>query len=282
MTRPYLRIPIAAAALLLAAAVGPPDHDAGAGENSEAQKLGPAGERVAAMSATLAAAQAFSFSTSQHREHIDAQGERGAREFETEVVLRKPDGFFVKQVSGERTRRIVYDGATLSLQNDQEKVWTQVEMPPTLDETLDTIAEVYRIPMPLADLFYSDPAAALRGNNLTGKLIGRETVGSKECDHLELQTENVDVELWLEADERALPCRIALLYKSVEGAPRWTIDFDDWNLQPEIEDALFEFTPPADYQRISVVGVMTPEDEDAARARRAEEARVADAAETEN
>jgi hypothetical protein len=47
-----------------------------------------------------------------------------------------------------------------------------------------------------------------------------------------------------------LPRRIVITYKDEPGQPQFWADASNWNLAPEISDALFEFTPPSGADRI--------------------------------
>jgi hypothetical protein len=244
----------------------------GSGTETATERLDPAADaRLRAMSATLAGAQAFSFSTAERNERVDAKGEKVALESTREYVLARPDRFVTSRVREGVTARAVYDGRTLSLQGDGEKVWAQVDMPATLDEALDYAALVYRIPLPIADLFYSDPYASVVGEETVLRSSGEETVAGVACDHLTIETPAVNAEVWLEQGAQALPRKLELVYKELEGEPRTTVTFYDWDLEPQIDPVLFAFTPPAGYTRLPMVASMSPEEEELVRASAAQD-----------
>jgi hypothetical protein len=139
-------------------------------------------------------------------------------------------------------------------------------MPPNLDEALDYAAEVYRFPMPVADLFYSDPYASIVGEKTAGRIAGKETIDGAVCDHLVIETPAVDAEVWLEEGEHALPRKLEIVYKELEGAPHSSITFADWNLSPQVDAELFAMVPPEDYHLIPMVAVLSPEEEALVRA----------------
>lgn len=229
-------------------------------------RLDPAADaRLRAMSDTLAGVETFSFSATQRREQVDAAGEKTVRESNRELLAVRPDRFRERRITDGVTAFAIYDGSTLTLQGDREKVWAQVDMPPTLDEALDYLAEVYRMPMPIADLVYSDPYGSIVGDDTSLRMVGKEKVGGAECDHLVIETPAVIADVWLEGGERALPCKLELVPKEAADAPRTSLEFRDWNLSPEVDAALFAFTPPAGYNRIPMVAVMSPEEEKRAR-----------------
>lgn len=239
-----------------------PTPDTKADQAEIAPKLEPAAAaRLKAMSATLASAQAFSFTTSGRRERINPAGEKVARESTNQFFTVRPDRFWWKRTREGKTQLVIYDGSTLTLQGDGEKVWAQVDMPPTLDQALDYVAEVYRVPIPIADLLYSDPYGSIVGENTGLRMAGKETIGGAECDHLVVETPAVDAELWLATGASALPCKLELVREEERGALRTSVVFSDWNLSPQVEATRFAFAPPAGYQRIRMVAVMSPQEE---------------------
>jgi hypothetical protein len=47
-----------------------------------------------------------------------------------------------------------------------------------------------------------------------------------------------------------LPRRIVITYKEENGQPQFSADLSNWNLAPDLSDALFSFTPPNGAKRI--------------------------------
>lgn len=59
------------------------------------------------------------------------------------------------------------------------------------------------------------------------------------------QPPGVEVELWLEKTEQALPRRLVVTYRSVPGQPNFVAEFSNWNFAVAPTDADFAFKPPA-------------------------------------
>ena len=136
---------------------------------------------------------------------------------------------------------VSYDGQTLSLRNDVEKVWAKTTVPATLDQMLDDVARRYSLPVPIADVVYSVPYEAFIGRTATGGLVGRETIDDTACTRLVFTDEFVDVTVWLPSSGQPLPRRVELVYKRAPGAPKARIDFTSWDLSPKIADGTFRF-----------------------------------------
>jgi hypothetical protein len=81
--------------------------------------------------------------------------------------------------------------------------------------------------------------------------VEKTTIMDVPCDHLAVRTgQGVDFQVWVAQGEQPLPRRIVITYISETGQPQFWADLSDWNLAPEISDALFAFTPPNGADRI--------------------------------
>jgi hypothetical protein len=226
-----------------------------------------AAKRVNEMSDALTAAKTFRFTTDEIRDHIDKDGNHTTQHVTRETIVRRPDGVWFHRIKDGKELYGWYNGKAITVRADSAKVWAQVPMPPTIDATLDSLATTYRFPIPIGDLLYSNPYEAFIGDSTAGRLVGEEQVGSVKCQRFSFQ-DVVDYDLWIEEGQRALPCRLEIIYKSLDGEPRYSITFTNWDLSPQIADNQFTPSVPSDYRRIPVVGVSgeraaqddTPED----------------------
>ena len=136
-----------------------------------------------------------------------------------------------------------YDGTTVSLRENRHGVWAQTAEPGTLDEMLDDVARRYSLPVPIADVVYSNPYEAFIGRTSKGGFVGRETVNGIPCAHVKYADAFVDVGVWIASAGQPLPWRVELGYKQVPGTPKARIDFKSWDLAPEIAEGTFTFRP---------------------------------------
>ena len=135
---------------------------------------------------------------------------------------------------------------------DQEKVFAQAPMPETIDRTLDALAERYDIALPMGDL-YSAPAKALLSDTTTGGYVGTENVGDTACYHLAFRDTGVDWELWLPVEGEPLPKRFKIVQTKPHRPAGDRRDLHGWNLAPQITDATFAPSVPADYEGIAIL-----------------------------
>ena len=133
-------------------------------------------------------------------------------------TLRRPDRFHTT-LAGGKGLESWYDGKKLTVSVQQEKVFAQAPMPENIDRTLDALAERYDMALPLADLFYSNPAKALLSDTTTGGYAGTENVGDTPCHHLTFRDVGVEWEVWLPVQGEPLPTRFRTVDKHRTGQP---------------------------------------------------------------
>lgn len=207
---------------------------------------------VERMSSTLGGSPAFSVTTHEVRERVDAQGRQQRRTLTRDSVVRRPDRLYFK-TSGDAENEGFYDGKGLTLVMHRDKVFAQARMPETLDRTMDAITERYGIPMPLGDFVYSSPAKALLSRTTSGGWVGREDAGGTQTDHLAFKDTGISWELWLPTSGQPLPRRLKATIEAPRGANHIDVTFSRWNLSPQSPDRLFVPRVPPDYEGIALI-----------------------------
>lgn len=208
-------------------------------------------EIVRRMSDHLASARAFTVETTDSRPRA-----RGGKEVTVRTTrrftVRRPDRFAVR-VAGDIDLRGWYDGSKLTFVSDPQKVWARVNGAPTIDQTLDRLAERLAMPLPMADFLYSSPYDALIGPGSTGGYVGRETIDGVPCVHVAYQHPAVDWDLWVPEKGDPLPRKFRITDKTSARRRTTEVAFNAWTLGAAAPDATFVPEVPAGYERISIV-----------------------------
>lgn len=225
----------------------------GPGEpRTDAERLARGREIIERMSAKLAAAPAFSVTTSEVRDEIRSSGASEQVTLTRATVVRRPDRIY-SVVTGGRHNEVWYDGVGLTLVLHNEKVFAQSRAPETIDKTLDAIYERYGLSTPISDYVYTSPAKALLTEKTTGGWVGRETVGERQLDHLAFKDTGVTWDIWIPAVGDPLPQRTVTQFTDNPRMRKVDTTFKDWNLAPQIPEDRFSPTVPADYEGIAMV-----------------------------
>lgn len=211
-------------------------------------------ELVQQASATLAAAPTLTFDTVERHERVRRNGEKKATSLTRQVRLRRPDRLsFHAAGEGIDDLQAFYDGRSLTLVGNAQKVYAKVDAPPTVDGLLDRIAERFDVPMPMADFLYSDPSQSFQEGEFTGGWVKRAEIDGASCHELHYTGKASDFTLWVADDSRALPCKLAIVYTGRPGKPASEITFRNWKLGDAIADGEFAANVPQAYEQIPII-----------------------------
>jgi hypothetical protein len=170
-----------------------------------------------------------------------------------EVTVQRPNRLFSLRTSDDGSiRRFWYDGKTATMYDEKENVYGQIQVPDTIDEMLDYLEEVIKNPRPLADLLYND-LSHLVDMAVSGAYVGESYLEGMACDHLAFRGESVDWQVWVDRGEKPLIRKVVITYKELPGQPQFIAHLENWDIQPEITDSLFQFSIPEGAQQIRVV-----------------------------
>lgn len=204
-----------------------------------------------AMSRKLAEAKSFSFSTIEFHDRFKPSGEKVQINVTRDVIVRRPNGFWTKY-SGDRDFEFWYDGKLLTGISNERKIYIQREMPATLDEAMDMLAQRLNLDLPMSDILYSSPYDAFMDAQTQGGFKGNEKIESSTCSHLAYTGASVDWELWIN-EKDSLPCKLEMKYKAEKGVSFYRITFSKWNLKPQVKPDAFASKVPDGYVRIPML-----------------------------
>ncbi len=213
-----------------------------------------AAEILRAACERLAAANTLTLTSTEALERVQPSGEKKLVELTREMVIRRPNGFWIALKGAEKDASVWYDGSKLTVFQPKTKLYAQAAVPPSLDEVVDFLADRVPLNLPLADLIFSDPYAAYIGPETTGRWVGLEDVDGTQTHHLAFSDPAIDFEIWIEEGGQGLPKKLVLTYTGDESVPTSTIVFDSWEIDAAVGDARFSFKPPADSTRIQFAG----------------------------
>jgi hypothetical protein len=243
------RVVLSLAAALAVAGVSSAQQAAPAADDREARAT------LERMARFVASAQKLSVTLETAYDVLQPDGQKiefGARR---RVALRRPDRFRMDAEERDGSRRgIMFDGKEIYAFDLDENVYASVAKPGTADQALDHATGELGLRIPLSDLFASDlPQTVAKSKEVS--LVAEEKLRDVSCEHIAVRADEVDYEVWVATGEQPLPQRIVVTYKLAPGQPRFVASLSDWNLAPDLPDALFTYEPAADAERIRVAPV---------------------------
>src|SRR5258708_33110307 len=118
---------------------------------------------------------------------------------------------------------------------------------------LDVLTERVHVDFPLADFLDADPGKSFLSGVTSGREVDTVTIDGKPCRHLFFsQAGGIELEVWLDKTEQAVPRRLIVTYRLLPGQPHFIAEFSDWNFSAQPSDTEFVFQPPAGAQEVAL------------------------------
>jgi hypothetical protein len=202
----------------------------------------------------IAAAEQFTFAAKRTVDPELVEGRKVKLSARIDGAVKRPNKIYGRSSDSTSTMRFYYDGADVTLYDETAGHYAVAAGGSSIDKTIDKIAEKFNFTPPLADLLVGDPYRGLSRRAKSGKLVGTGSVNGVKCQHIILNHDAIDVDVWI-ATKDSLPRRFVITFKETEGNPQLKADLTRWNLNANLADSKFDFTPPKDAQKIDMVPV---------------------------
>jgi len=204
------------------------------------------------MSQYVAQAQNFSVTIRDGYDAVQQSGQKIEFGELRKVTVSRPDRLRidVERSDGDKSL-VVFNGKQLTVYTPKENVYATVSRQGTLDQVIKYAVDDLKIRVPLAMMLLSTLPSELDKLVVSADYVETTTITDGPCDHIAARTNRgVDFQVWVAQGSEPLPRRIVITYKDEPGQPEFWADLSNWNLAPEISDAVFAFMPPNGADRI--------------------------------
>jgi hypothetical protein len=202
------------------------------------------------MSDYLSSLEKFSFHTENTTEEVWTSGQKVQFGDAVDIFVQRPNKLVARTAGDKQSQELYYNGETITLFGKDTNFYALLEAPATIEAALDHARESVKLEAPLADIVYRDFYRALREDINAGVYVGLHSVDGKQCHHLVLSRDDIDVQVWIEDSETPVPRKLIITEKWVTGAPQFTARITQWDLSPTLKDSLFAFVPPEKARKI--------------------------------
>ena len=161
-----------------------------------------------------------------------------------EVYLRGPNKMLVDSKSDGDHSGYWYNGKTITYYSYDENNYAVIKAPATIMETIEAINRDYGIDFPAADFFYPTFTDDLIANSEKIVFLGKKNVEGRDCFHILAKFKTMGVQLWIANDSLNLPVKYSIAYYDPKNGPRYEATFSDWQINPALPSAIFDFVPP--------------------------------------
>jgi len=203
--------------------------------------------------AFLRSAERFAVDVAVTYDDVLKSGKKVQYHRENSIVLERPNRLRVDGESDKGSRSVFYDGKRLTVYRPDRALYAAFDAPATVDATLDAI-EARGVTMPLDDLLRAHPCAGLAEHLKTASHAGRHYLDGDWYHHLLLETDAVDVQLWVADGDEPVIRQVVITYRDAPGQPQFSAALTGWDFGPVIEPGTFAFTPPAGAKQVEFRG----------------------------
>ncbi|MBK8535121.1 MAG: DUF2092 domain-containing protein [Candidatus Competibacteraceae bacterium] len=150
------------------------------------------------MAAYLKSLERFTVRVEKTTELILPTNQRLHADQTVEIAMQRPNHLRVNYQNLSGGRQLFYDGKTFSLYTLEPNVYATAAAPPTIDETLDRLADHYQISMPVADLLTADPQSRTGSKFEIQRLCGSRPGSWRRVLPSGVSDPGSGLEIWIE------------------------------------------------------------------------------------
>jgi hypothetical protein len=204
------------------------------------------------MDKTLSAKE-FSFRSETMRAYVGPNGELLHVAHVTKFVIRRPDRLLADVNGDDGETKMMYDGKNFVVYGVQRKKYVSIPASGEIGKMLDFAEDRIGLDFPLSPLLGDNPARALLEGVTTGGPVGTAMIDGVRCRHFYfVQSPDLNMELWLEDNDRALPHRLFITYNLLPGRPTFSAELSDWDFSIHPSDSDFVFTLPPGVEQMTL------------------------------
>lgn len=210
-------------------------------------------EIVEAVSASLAAAESIKVTGTRSVDEALLGSSSGKEEVDFELSFVRPNKLHVSTVDEAGTRLFLYDGATVSLVEKEQKLYATADLEaPDITALAEAMSKRFGFYPPVAEFLAANPAEQLLDNVTEGTMT---TAGDNTL--LAFAQEDLKWEMLIAGDSK-LPLRLTIHHTEIEGQPQFEVIFSEWELDADLADTAYSVEVGEDFQKIEIVPI--PED----------------------
>lgn len=172
---------------------------------------------------------------------------------EEQLFLHGPDKLLWMTDGDRGSRDFYFDGQKLSYYSHDKNQYGQIEASMNIVEMIDTVNKLYGIDFPAADFLYPTFVDDILSDSKELVYLGMTKVDGKDCYHIAGKAADKTFQFWICADAFSLPIKMVIVYTSREMNPQYEATLTDWKVNPNLPDALFDFSIPHKATRVKLL-----------------------------
>ena len=195
----------------------------------------------------------FSFTAEVLFDEVLPSGQKIEHNADITVITSRPDHLAARFVGEENVRSLWIAGEKLTALHETNGVYSKIKVPSGNGPALDHLMKNYDVSLPLADFVIENAYESLVSNVDEAIYAGLTEIDGHDCHHIACSQEFIDWQLWIDDGLEPFPRKVVITYKAVPGAPRYSATFNEWDLDGEFSDSVFDSKIPSDAVKIDML-----------------------------
>jgi len=209
-------------------------------------------ERLNAMGTYLRSLKVFTVDAQVTVEEVLDSGQKVENALSIVIAARRPDKLRVETTSAQRSRKVYYDGKTVTIYAEKLGYYGSFAAPATIGETVEVAAKKYGLEFPLADLFLMGTDKFDTKSITEAIYVGPQLIGGVLCDQLAFRQPGVDWQVCIERGKAPLPRKLVVTGTGGDPAQPVRRSILTWKAGAAPDAAAFTFVPPKGVNKIAV------------------------------
>lgn len=160
------------------------------------------------------------------------------------VYMSGSDKMLVNAHGYKGHRQFMYNGQQLAYYSFDENNYGVLQVPDNIIRMIDSVHAMYDIEFPAVDFFYPSFTDDLLENADSVLFLGIDKINEEEYFHILATNKDITFQFWITNDAYNLPAKFAVTYKNQPGDPQYMASFSEWQVNPTLPPAMFDFLPP--------------------------------------
>ena len=173
-------------------------------------------------------------------------------EDQEELYMQGPDKLLIRAEGDRGARSLYYNGNTLIYYSMENNHYAAFPLSAPIMEMIDTVNKLYNIDFPAADFFYPSFVDDILSESKNLIYLGMTKVDGKDCFHIAGTTVDKTYQFWVSDDALNLPLKMVIVYTNRDMNPQYEAVLSDWQINPVLPSAIFEFMVPPKARKIKL------------------------------
>ncbi len=168
------------------------------------------------------------------------------------MTVSRPDRFRVDTTDRDGSvSLLMFNGKEIAYFDSADNAYATVAKPGSINDAATYFANDLGMRLPMGAMLSGQLPQLLSKWALNGRYVDQSSIMGVACDHLAFHGDGEDIQMWIAQGDKPLLQRMVITYARTDGKPQFWAQIREWNLSPEVTDALFTFTPPAGAAKVA-------------------------------